>query len=62
MRVALQGHQPFAAGVQAIHDTLKALRDGTRPADLKGVASPEMMRRVTRADDYARNAKDWLGE
>jgi carboxyvinyl-carboxyphosphonate phosphorylmutase len=60
VRIALQGHQPFAAAAQAIHDTLKALRDGVKPADLKGIASADMMRRLTRADEYDRNAKDWL--
>src|SRR3954467_14469703 len=34
VRIALQGHQPFAAGVKAVHDTLKALRDGTPPGKL----------------------------
>jgi len=61
VRVALQGHAPFSAAVQAVHDTLKALRDGTRPGDLPGIASPELMRRVTRAADYDRWTKDFLG-
>ncbi len=52
VRVALQGHQPFSAAVLAVFNTLKALRDGTKPADLTGVASPDMMRRVTRDGDY----------
>ena len=30
-RVALQGHQPIMAAAQAVHDTLKALRDGVTP-------------------------------
>ncbi len=60
VRVALQGHQPFAAGVQAIYNTLKALREGTKPGDLKGVASADLMRQLTRADDYDQRAKDWL--
>ena len=61
VRVALQGHQQFAAAAQAIHDTLKALRDGVKPSDLKGVASADTMRRLTRADDYATWSRDWLG-
>src|SRR5881394_2352739 len=52
VRVALQMHAPFSAAVQAVYDTLKALRDGLAPRDLKNIASPELMRRVTRADDY----------
>ena len=61
VRIALQGHQQFAAAAQAIHDTLKALRDGAKPADLKGIASADLMRRLTRADDYATWSRDWLG-
>ncbi len=52
VRIALQGHQPFSAAVQAVYDTLKALREGTKPSDLKGIASAETMARVTRAGDY----------
>ena len=56
--MALQGHQPFSAAVQAVYDTLKALRDGTKPSALTGVASAEMMARVTREGDY----KAWTEE
>jgi carboxyvinyl-carboxyphosphonate phosphorylmutase len=52
VRVALQGHQPFSAAVKAIYDTLKALRDGTKPAVLTGIASRDLMARVTREGDY----------
>lgn len=52
VRIALQGHQPFMAAVQAMYDTLKALRDGTPPAELKSVASPELMKRLTRDRQY----------
>jgi carboxyvinyl-carboxyphosphonate phosphorylmutase len=61
VRVALQGHQPFQAAVQAIYATLKALRDGTAPADLKNLASKELMAKVTRAADYAGWTRDFLG-
>lgn len=60
VRVALQGHQPFAAAVAAIHATLKALRDGTPPAELKGVAPASLMKQVTRDGDYAQWTKDFL--
>lgn len=52
VRIALQGHQPFSAAVKAVYDTLKALREGVKPADLQGVASADMMKRVTREGDY----------
>jgi oxaloacetate decarboxylase len=54
VRVCLQGHQPFAAAVRAVHDTMKALREGTPPARLEGLASKDLMKRASRDDDYAR--------
>ncbi|WIM11487.1 isocitrate lyase/PEP mutase family protein [Enhydrobacter sp.] len=60
VRVALQGHQPFAAAVKAVHDTLKALREGTSPAKLAGIADVELMKRVTRDADYAGWTKAFL--
>jgi len=61
VRIALQGHQPFAAAVKAVHDTLKALREGTPPSKLTGVADAELMKRVTRDGDYSRWTKEFLG-
>jgi oxaloacetate decarboxylase len=61
VRVALQGHQPFSAAVQAVYDTLKALREGTKPGDLQGIASAETMRRVTRDGDYKSWTEKFLG-
>jgi carboxyvinyl-carboxyphosphonate phosphorylmutase len=61
VRIALQGHQPFAAAVKAVHDTLQALRDGVAPGKLPGVADAEMMKRVTREADYTKWTKEWLG-
>ena len=61
VRVSLQGHQPFRAAVRAIHDTLKSLREGTPPADLKNLASNELMAKLTRSADYAGWTHDFLG-
>jgi oxaloacetate decarboxylase len=61
VRIALQGHQPFAAAVKAVHDTLRALRDGTPPGKLAGIADAELMKRVTRDADYTKWTKDFLG-
>ena len=60
VRIALQGHQPFSAAVKAIHDTLRALRDGTPPGKLSGIADAELMKRVTRDGDYTKWTKDFL--
>jgi carboxyvinyl-carboxyphosphonate phosphorylmutase len=61
VRICLQSHQPIMAGVQAVYDTLKALREGTKPADITGVASPDLMKQVTRDADYKGWIKDFLG-
>ncbi|HEY7843017.1 MAG TPA: isocitrate lyase/PEP mutase family protein [Bradyrhizobium sp.] len=57
VKIALQGHAPFAAATQAVYETLKALREGTAPKQLKGLASAELTNRVTReAETKARLA------
>jgi carboxyvinyl-carboxyphosphonate phosphorylmutase len=61
VRIALQGHTPFAAATQAVYDTLKALRDGTAPKDLKGVASSELMGRLSRDVAAKQRGADFLG-
>jgi oxaloacetate decarboxylase len=61
-RVALQGHQPIMAAAQAVHDTLRALRDGVKPKDLNGVPSPpEFMAKATRDAEYKGWTKNFLG-
>jgi len=60
VRVCLQGHQSFWAGVQGVHDTLKALRDGAKPSELKNIASAELQKAVLRQADYANWTKDFL--
>jgi carboxyvinyl-carboxyphosphonate phosphorylmutase len=61
VRVALQGHQPIMAAAQAVHDTLKALREGVKPGALKGVPSAEFMAKVTRDADHRKWTKEFLG-
>ncbi len=61
VRVALQTHKPFFAAIHAVHDTLKALREGTPADEIDAVASPELMRQVTRSEDYDRWIRDYLG-
>lgn len=60
VRIALQGHLPFAAAVEATRATMQALRDGTDPAAIKGAASADLMKRVTRDGDYRTWMKDFL--
>jgi carboxyvinyl-carboxyphosphonate phosphorylmutase len=60
VRVCLQGHMPFMAAVNAVHETLKALRNGAAPGSIKAIASPEFMKQVTRQADYAKWSQDFL--
>lgn len=61
VRIALQGHQPFQASVQALYATLKALRDGVAPAELPNLAPPALMQRLTREAEYNAAMKTYLG-
>ena len=60
VRICLQGHQPFMAAFQAVHDTLKALRDGVDPKTLKGLPSADLVNRVTRGADYDARTASFL--
>jgi carboxyvinyl-carboxyphosphonate phosphorylmutase len=61
VRIALQGHAPFAAATQAVYQTLKALREGTLPKALKDLASAELTSRVTREADAKARLAEFLG-
>jgi len=61
VRVALQGHAPIAAATQAVYETLKSLREGTPPKNLKGLASSELIGRVTREAGMKTRSSDFLG-
>ena len=61
VRVALQGHLSFQASIKAVYDTMKALKDGVAPADLRNnLASSELIEQVTRRADYSQWTKDFL--
>lgn len=62
VRIALQGHQPVMAAVQAVEATLRALRQGTAPAALPGLAPPETMARLTRAAEWQARGRDFLDQ
>ncbi len=61
VRIALQGHAPIAAATQAVYETLKALRDGQSPKNLKGLASSELTGRVTRDAEVKARSAAFLG-
>src|SRR3954469_15549293 len=59
-RIAVQGHAPIAAATQAVFDTLKAVREGAGPKQLKGLASAELMKQVTREAASKQRGTDFL--
>ncbi len=61
VRIALQGHAPFAAATQAVYETLKALREGASPKNLKGLPSAELSARAMREADTKARANEFLG-
>jgi carboxyvinyl-carboxyphosphonate phosphorylmutase len=61
VRIALQGHAPFAAATQAVYETLKTLREGTSPKNLRGLASSELTSRVMREADVKARSGEFLG-
>jgi carboxyvinyl-carboxyphosphonate phosphorylmutase len=61
VRIALQGHAPFAAATEAVYQTLKALREGLPPKQLKGLASAELTGRLTREADMKARSREFLG-
>ncbi len=60
-RIALQGHLTFPAAVLAMQQTLAALRAGTAPKQVPGVAEAALMRRVQREDGYDAAIGNFLG-
>jgi carboxyvinyl-carboxyphosphonate phosphorylmutase len=61
VRIAVQGHAPIAAATQAVFETLKAVREGAAPKALQGLASSELMKRVTRDAATKQRGADFLG-
>ncbi|MFL6790814.1 MAG: oxaloacetate decarboxylase [Bradyrhizobium sp.] len=61
VKIALQGHTPFAAATQAVHDALKALREGTPPRELKGLPSAQLSNRLMRDAEVKARLSEFLG-
>jgi len=60
VRLALQGHAPFAAATRAVYDTLKALREEQPPKALSGLASAELTARLTRETEVKARGHEFL--
>ena len=60
VRVCLQGHQPSLAAIMATYDTLKALREGVQPVDIERIIDKDLIKKLTRSDDYDNWIEDFL--
>ncbi len=62
VRILLQGHQPLAAAVKALHDTYTHLYRGGAAADLKASIAPARdIARLVRSEDYEKWRRDYMG-
>ena len=60
-RILLQGHQPIAAAVKALHETYAHLFRGGAPADLKSkIASAQEMEKLTDGESYRKWQQEYL--
>jgi len=60
VRITLQGHLPIMAAVQSVYETMKALREGTSPRQIKNIASNEFLKTLTRAASYDEASRRYL--
>ena len=61
VRIALQGHAPIAAAMQAVYETQKALMEGAPPKSLKGLPSSDLTNRVMREAVVKTRGAEFLG-
>lgn len=61
VKIAAQGHTPFAAATQAVYETLKALREGTAPKDIKGLPQADLVNRLMRQSKVNDRQAQFLG-
>ncbi len=60
-RIVLQGHQPVAAVVKALHETYSHLFNGGAPADLKSkIASAQDMDRLVNGENFKKWQREYL--
>jgi carboxyvinyl-carboxyphosphonate phosphorylmutase len=60
VRINLQGHLPIMAAVQSVYETMKALREGTSPREIKNVATSTLLKAVTGAASYDEATRKYL--
>jgi carboxyvinyl-carboxyphosphonate phosphorylmutase len=55
------GHQTFNVAIKALHDAMKAVREGTMSSRLPNAASKELLDRVSVAAAYEQSIRRFLG-
>jgi oxaloacetate decarboxylase len=61
VRFRILGHQPYMAALNAAYETLRAIRAGTKPADLTGLLPPNLHALAERRVAHDAATKDFLG-
>jgi carboxyvinyl-carboxyphosphonate phosphorylmutase len=61
VRLWSAGHQTFSIAVEALRAAMQAVRDGTAPSRLAGVASKDVLDRATAATTYDQSIRRYLG-
>jgi carboxyvinyl-carboxyphosphonate phosphorylmutase len=60
VRIYMQGHLTLSAAIHAVHETMKAIRAGVPAKEIPNIASADLIKRVTRAEQYDKWDKDFL--
>jgi carboxyvinyl-carboxyphosphonate phosphorylmutase len=60
VRINLQGHLPIMVAVQSIYETMKALRDGISPLEIKNAASNALLKTITHGASYEEATREYL--
>jgi oxaloacetate decarboxylase len=60
VRVSLQPHLSFSAAMTAVFATLQALRQGTPPKAIGGIAPPALMAEIAHENDYRQAIRTFL--
>ena len=60
VRIYMQGHLTLSAAIHAVYETMKAVRAGMPAKDIPNLASPDLIKRVTRAEQYDKWTKEFM--
>lgn len=60
VKICLQGHLSIRAAIQAMYNVMKQLKDGTPPDQIEGLASPALIKALTKDDQYQDRLRSFL--